>query len=51
VQFPKTHPRGFANKGGESETFKIMIMRMFAILDKAKPDIESIKGLKQSLDS
>jgi hypothetical protein len=28
-----------------SNTYKIMIMRMFVILDKAKPDIESIRGL------
>jgi hypothetical protein len=27
-------------------SYKIMIMKMFAILDKAKPDIESIRGLK-----
>jgi Ni,Fe-hydrogenase III large subunit len=26
-------------------SYKIMIMRMFAILDKANPDIESIRGL------
>jgi hypothetical protein len=26
-------------------SFKIMVMRMFSTLDKAKPDIESIRGL------
>jgi hypothetical protein len=29
----------------QAEVIKITIMRMFATLDKAKPDIESIRGL------
>jgi DMSO/TMAO reductase YedYZ heme-binding membrane subunit len=29
----------------QAESYKIMITKMFAILDKAKPDIESIRGL------
>jgi hypothetical protein len=29
----------------KQKSYKIMIMKMFAILDKAKPDIESIRGL------
>jgi hypothetical protein len=29
----------------KQKSYKTMIMKMFAILDKAKPDIESIKGL------
>jgi hypothetical protein len=32
-------------KGYKQKSYKIMIMKMFAILDKAKPDIESIRGL------
>jgi hypothetical protein len=31
--------------GNKQKSYKIMIMKMFAILDKAKPDIESIRGL------
>jgi hypothetical protein len=31
--------------GNKQKSYKIMIMKMFAILYKAKPDIESIRGL------
>jgi hypothetical protein len=30
--------------GNRQRSFKIMIMRMFATLDKAKPDTENIRG-------
>jgi hypothetical protein len=35
-------PRGRLNK---QRSYKIMITKVFAILDKAKPDVESIRGL------
>jgi hypothetical protein len=31
--------------GNKQKSYKIMIIKMFAILDKAKPDTESIRGL------
>jgi hypothetical protein len=31
--------------GKKQKSYKIMIMKMFTILDKVKPDIESIRGL------
>jgi hypothetical protein len=36
-------PQNYA--GNKQKSYKIIIMRMFAILDKAKHDIESIRGL------
>jgi hypothetical protein len=31
--------------GNKQKSYKIMIIRMFAILNKAKPNIETIRGL------
>jgi hypothetical protein len=34
------------SSGDKQKSYKIMIMKVFATLDNAKPDIESIRGLK-----